>query len=527
MSLKEENEIKKILKFVDSKRLILEHNKSLFKIMEGDLLTFILEDLAKQMSSKSFNIIKHRVAPINLLRKLVDKLSMIYSTSPTRTVESKNKNDMTLMNFYVKSGNWDQKLNLANENFNTYKNTWVEPFVSNGKPQLRSIPSDRFLVYSDDPMNELEPTHFIKFLGKRMKGDKALDIMQITTKDEVTIVDEKGERQLDMLQKLKNIDGVNPFKTLPGIYLNRSHNMLVPIPDSDTIRMTKLLPVLISDLNYAVMFQAFSIIWGIDVNDENLQMAPNAFWRFKSDKKGIGDSKPQIGVIKPEVDIAQVVDLIKNELGMWLQSKNIKPGSIGKLDSQNISSGISKMVDEMDTFEDREKQVRFFKPGEELLWRKIAENFHPIWVERGLIDEKKRFSASFEPVVEFVDQRPMFNRTEVLEEVEKEMSLGILDKKRAAQRVNPTQTEEQIDELLADVEAERTIEMGAEGGGHIHKMPDGSTTGPAIDVGEGLHSHSYSGGETEPAKEGQGHTHRTDGGSTGPPIEQGESEDEA
>ena len=82
------------------------------------------------------------------------------------------------MSWYMKEANWDQMMNMATENFNTYKNTWIEPYVVNGSPRLRSIPSDRFLVWSNDPVNDMEPTHFIKFLGKRQKGDKQVDVMQ-------------------------------------------------------------------------------------------------------------------------------------------------------------------------------------------------------------------------------------------------------------------------------------------------------------------------------------------------------------
>jgi len=261
------------------------------------------------------------------------------------------------------------------------------------------------------------------------------------------------------------IDGFNFFLKIPGIYTNRSLSNIVPPIDTDMLKMTLLIPILLSDLNFAVMFQAFSIIWGIDLDDENLEMSPNAFWRFKSSKGRNGvDSKPQIGSIKPQVDINEVMEFILAQLSLWLESKNIKPGSIGKMDGRNFANASAKIIDEMDTSEDRQKQVDFYEDTEHELWNLVAHHMHPHWRETGEIDDKRVFTdeASVETV--FNEQRPFIKRIDVVNEVKAEMELGLLDKKRAAMRLNPEMTEKEIDELLADALADRTILMDGEEG---------------------------------------------------------------
>lgn len=522
-------ELEALKKHIECQQATLCHNHELFDIIEGDLLSYVKEDLQKQLSPQNFAQILHRIAPINLLRRTVDKLSQIYSDGPTRNLLKPNKKDSELMEFYTKSANWNQQMNVANENFNTYKNTWIRPVVDRyGKPQLVSIPSDRFTVYGADPENPTQPTHLVIFAGAKHKmigktrDSRMVEIWHVYTDEEFIIIDSDLEIQTEDMAALK-LDGKNPYETLPGVYVNRSANLIVPKPDSDTLKMTKLFPILLSDLNFAVMYQCFSIIYGIDVDDENIVMSPNAFWRFKTDNKGSSEKKPQVGVIKPQVDIDQVIGLIQAQLAMWLQSKNIRPGAVGQLRAESFSSGVSKMVDEMDTFEDRQKQVGYFTPAENALWIKIARNFHPYWLSAGKIDTKGKFSPNFEVNTKFVDQRPMFDRKAVLDEVQQEIDLRILDRKRAATRVNPTMSQEEIEQMLADVDAEMTVTMPGEGGqgGHTHEMPDGGQTGPPIDVGNELHTHSIpGGGETEPAADSPGHTHGLpDGGKTGPEIE--------
>src|SRR5690606_24336109 len=101
-----------------------------------------------------------------------------------------------------------------------------------------------------------------------------------------------------------------------------------------------------------------SVMYGIDVDDQGIRYAPNAFWTFKS-KVG-SDQKPQVGVLKPSADIAQSLSLIANELALWLQSKDITPGAFGEINGTNFSSGIAKIIDNMDTSENRKEQVTIF-----------------------------------------------------------------------------------------------------------------------------------------------------------------------
>jgi hypothetical protein len=440
----------------------LEHNEALFTIYEGDLLSYVLKDLQAQFSAKSFEAVKYRVAPINVLKRLVDKLSKIYAKPPQRKITGGSQKDQDLVDFYRTEMDMDNSMTLANEFFNLFKTCAIEPFLDRGNPKLRLIPSDRFFVYSNDPVNPMRPTHFVKIMGKIKRADgRESPLFYGYTDQEFLAFDDKGEIVTEIMMRpdISVLEGKNPYGKIPVVYVNRSKHDLTPKIDTDTLAMTKLIPILLSDLNYAVMFQAFSIIYGIDLDEENLSMSPNAFWRLKSDPNAASGNKPSIGVIKPEVNIHEVLSLIKAEMGFWLQSKNIKPGAMGNLSVEHMASGISKAIDEMDTSEDRQKQTMFFKDAEADLFDLLINNMHPVWMRDPSFKNRLGFSSGVKITTHFAEQRPIVDTSKQIDDQIKKLMAGLQDKRGALSELYPDWDDEQLDEKLEAIELDRTTEI--------------------------------------------------------------------
>lgn len=456
-----EVELKQLTKYITDNHGILAENHALFDIYQGQLLPYIEAALDKMLTLSSLEIAKQRIAPINTLKRIIDKLSKIYSKQPRRRAlvnGEPSERDQALLDWYCKEMKCDIYWSTANELFNLHKCVFVEPFVSNGKPGMRAVPADRFLVRSTDPIDPTRPTEYIKIMPSQdPRSAKFKNNYYVYTADEFTPINSDGKIMADVLQAVGNPEGINPFGAIPGVYINRDLYSVFPKPDSDMLRMSVLLAVMLGDINTAVAFQAFSIIFAIDVNAENLQMSPNTFWNLKSDK--LGDKKPEVGTIKPTVDITEVQNLIMTELAFWLNTKNIRPGSVGDASVEQFASGISKMIDEMDTSEDRQIQTQFFKQGEEDFWTFIAYKAHPFWVRNKLINQSALFTPGVEFVVEFPEQLPFAKRAEVLKDVIQEMKEGLTTKKRALKRLEPDMTEAEIESLLLEVEEESVIQV--------------------------------------------------------------------
>lgn len=469
MSLKDD--VKVLVEHWKDQKNRIEHNNALFNIYEGDLASYILSDLKSYLSDTAFQQIKFRVAPINILKRMIDKLSQLYTKPPIREVVSgvgsdASKKDEDLVQYYVDSMDLNTYGGLANDFFNLFKYTWLEPYVDEGTPRIRVIPSDKFFVWSSNIVNPLKPTHFVKIVKKYKRPDGQERVLFYGyTDEEFLIFNDKEEIEYDLMAQVYANSpeefGKNPYGTLPGVYINRSRFDLIPQIDTDTLSMTKIIPILLSDVNFATMFQAFSIIYGVDLDDENLSMSPNAFWRFKSDPNN-PESKPSVGVIKPEADVDKVLNLIYAQLSMWLNSRNIRPGTIGAIDVQNYASGISKAIDEMDTSEDRQDQIPYFKHAESELWSKIINNFHPVWLGLPEFDNKVAFSRGVKVITNFAEQRPMFDRSKLIDDELKLIDAGLESRAGALKVINPDWTDDQVEAKLAEVEAEDADAEGSQ-----------------------------------------------------------------
>lgn len=445
-----------LLDHIENQEQLLKHNRKLFNVYEGELLPLVAESLKQHLSPQVFQQVVSRISPINVLIKIIDKLSKIYQQDPSRIIIDGNETDTELLKYYERSFRMNNTMNISNESFNLYKNNLLQVFAHQGKPRLRSIPSDRFIVYSDDPVDPLTPTHVVLIDKEEYdeRGSKKV-IFHAYSDSEFIVFDSDGDVRGDIMREMGMEEGLNPVGKMPFVYINRSKSLLVPKMDTDTLTMTVLIPVLLSDLNLAAMYQAFSILYGINVDDDDLVIAPNAFWRFKSDSTAEGN--PEVGSIKPETDIDAVLKLIQAQMSFWLQSKGIRPGSIGSLDGENMASGISKMVDESDTTEDRKKQVGYYDPAEQELWKLIIDYMHPYWLSSGQIEPMPLFSPQCYVKTNFSQQTPLMNRMQMIDEVIKEMDAGILSKKQAVARLDPHLTEEDIDARLAEIEEERSF----------------------------------------------------------------------
>jgi uncharacterized coiled-coil protein SlyX len=249
-----------------------------------------------------------------------------------------------------------------------------------------------------------------------------------------------------------NLDGINPVGQIPGIYINRSNFHLTPLPDTDFMSMIRLVPVMFSDLNFAAMMQAFSILYGINVVTENLTMSPNKFWQFNQDPTL--DVVPQVGMIKPEVNIAEMQEYIMKLLSFWLSTRNVKAGTVGRADDS--LSGISKMIDEADTSADRQKQVVHFQRAEDDLWELITRKLHPYWVKNKMINTQLEWSPNVEIKIDFPEQLPLIDRSKILEDSLKELEADLTLPEIVIHKLNPTLTESEVEDLYNEITERRS-----------------------------------------------------------------------
>ena len=446
------DQIPELIKHYEDNKPFLTHNKNIFEILEGDLLDKVEKELREQLvSANATEQAASLIPPINILRRVVDKLTKIYSNTVIRTASEERY--QPVVEYYVKQFDLNTKFNEVNRFFNSTKYSAVEPFIYKDEPNLRVLLPDQFLPYSDDNINPVIPTAIIKSQGEITKesGSKST-LLFITSDDEFIAVDTDGDIHPEFM--VDNA-GENPFGIIPTSYANKSRHLLIPLEDSDTMKMSILLPLLLSHLNYAIKFQSHSILYGIDIDGQNLSMNPDSFWILKSDAAG---KKPEIGSLKPDVDIKTVDAHIMEMFELWMETRNIRVNTSGRV--QNAISGVSLAIKEMDTTSDRKEQINYFIDYEKDFWTRMI-NIHNTWLSKGIVKGMPQLPEDFEVKVEFEEPKTLESKSDKITRLKEERDAGFTTTKRAIIELNPRMKEEEIDELLSEIEGEQRIIIDA------------------------------------------------------------------
>jgi hypothetical protein len=430
------------------------HNEEVLDIYEGNLLEYVEKLMQETLDKRYFNQIRHRVLPINFIQKIVDKLAKSYAESPMRKAE-----DQDFVDFYTRAMDLDSQMMLAEEYSHLNKGYALKPKLTNkGRLKMDVLPYDKFLVIADDNSDQMCPTVFIEFLGKteRQIIDKNqqenIEIVEeyIAYSDtEIIAFDNSGNK---IPHYTESINDINPIGMIPFVYGNRSKSNIVPKQDKDFLKLSKILPLMLSDVNGAIMFQCFTLIYGIDVEFNDAKMNPNAIWDLSSREKS--DKTAQIGTLQPSVDSDKALTFFKNILAMWLDSKGIDAGSIMNLDSQTIASGLSKAMDELDTTEARKKSIGFMSKEEKALFKLLAR-LNNYWMKlpmsKGLnlrIVNEEAIDESIE--IEFKEPMAKLDYTTEVNNSINMLNNGLSYREKEIKRLHPYISEDEINLIFEE-----------------------------------------------------------------------------
>lgn len=439
---------KQIIEYIKDHRNFLLQNTEALDIYEGNLKPYVDNILKTSLSANYYHAIKDRILPINILQRYVDKVSTTYSKPPVRT--SNNPKSQEFVDFYSATLNINNSAMIADAYSNLFKGYAWEPYIDkSGKPALRELPFNSFLVMSDSMVSPEEETIFIKFMGKQTEDDESM-LLFVYTDTEFDAFYMSG---MEASQYLVENEGMNVIGTIPFVYGKRQKNRLIPVLDSDMLAITKAIPCQLTDASGAQLFQSYSIIYGIDISAENLKMSPNALWSIKSDRES--DKNPQLGVLTPTADTDKVLSFITTTFTLWLETKGVRVGSVGSMDASNLSSGISKIIDEMDVHELKKKSQFWFKKDEEELWNVKLPKIHNYWIKSGLLNPSMMpplmpDEQDPEIYVEFESPKPMISRMEEINQIKAELELGTLTMEQAIRKLHPELDDDEVAQTMSN-----------------------------------------------------------------------------
>jgi hypothetical protein len=458
--------VKESLDFIKAHEEYLRVAEDLFNIYNRRISPYIKKRIDIDFQGTSTRTeAKTRISAINVLPKIVNKLSNVYKTQVIRTPDNGvgEENITRIMTAWK----MDQALANANKMLNLFRCVALEPIMQTNS--IRVLPAHRFLVMGDGTIDNVM-TQFIKIIGTKSLGSvSSVTEYEAYTTEEFVRFDSNGT----VTQQIPNEFGV-----IPVIYATRDCVTLMPDVDDDTINMVTLLPLLLTDLNFAMKYQCFSIIYTMNLEAKNLTVAPNAMWNFKSD--GADGDKGELGMLNPTVRAADMLDTIKAQYSIWLEERGIKISALEKASMDNLS-GIAKAIDQADVTEDLKYQRGIFKDIERELFSTIGKLATPN------IDLLVSTSFHEETLVEET-------ATEKVDRIIKKLDAQLMSWERALKEANSHMTDADIETMKAEIikakALKETLERKADNG-----MGTGSNAGSAsqIEVPEGLFGTSGTG----------------------------------
>jgi hypothetical protein len=432
------------LKHIESNKSYLRFNKQIFDISEGALIDYVATVIHNQVTRRSSaDKMVERIPPINIMNKIVNRISNLYSSDVSR-----DTNDEDMVNYFQDGLNEDMQ--EAQKNLNRYKSSCVKLYEDpkTKKIETMPVPSWQVLPFSDDPTDKKRVTAMIELVGA--KNNK--QVYWIYSEDEFLSIDENGAIVTeDMVEN----GGINPFGVIPFVYRGVSKNLLIPLPDKDLLQMTVLIPLLMSEINFGAAYLSNPIIYGLnlDLQDSEFNKNPDAIIMLQTDptKDGTGS----LNVLQPNMNIDAQLKLVMEQLNVWLETRDIKAGTVGG-GAQATTSGIALMIENMDGTRAVKQQARIFKNIEKELWYKLAV-MHNAIVDAGRADNTARFKDDFYLDVSFVENDIPETRSDKVTTQKLEVDARLKSRQTAIKELNPDWDLDRIEVEIQLIDQENSL----------------------------------------------------------------------
>lgn len=430
-----------------------------------------------------------RLAPINLLKKIVNKRSSIYKKAPTRTTT--NPSDQKLVDYYVESMKLNQIMQKANRYFTLASNTVIYTRPHNGKLCANVVPC---WLYSIVPnvydKTKIECYVFNSFIEagtqtpitqvpsatgqgtnlattEKLPGDKVAseENSSLTEARQFifwTASEHETRNSNGELIKLSPEKGdeqyVNPIGRLPIVNIAKDRdNEPWATQGEDMVDLTIAIQMGWTDVLTIAKHQGFSILTIVSEEEpKQLTIGINKAVWLKSRQ---GGPTPSISYVQGSSPLSEYKELLMDLLGLLLSTNDMDPQSIGgSKGSRTFTSGFHALIAMADNLEATEADKPTLLDAERDQWD-VIKSWHNWMLESGveMEDESKalgKFSEDFEIQIQYADIKPLESEDEVLNRIEKERKLELITRRDALKKLYPDLTEDQIDEKLKKIEEE-------------------------------------------------------------------------
>ena len=380
------------------------------------------------LKDKGFTDVKIPLHWINITKKIIDKISLVYKNPPDRSM-GENSN---YIDWIAEHPKFDISLQVADQLKNLFHNVLFRPVYFKGKFNFW-IEEDFIPFFKEgDP---LEPIGYAIPLRRETTQTNANKISErqwwaYWSDDYYYWFDDDGIIKPDPDYP----DMVNPYGKIPMIEMRKEMavNEYWPEGAMDLAKANQAINVALNNLNYTLYFQSFNQPYVSGVSEDQAQNLV-----FGQNKIiGLPETESSIGLLNYSPAIAQAVDAIRSQIEMIgnMYNVNIK----GSLEG-SAPSGFSLLVQNIDLMESRENDVKYCKMYEKEIYDIIQIQDEVLNLGYKLPKRDKNNKLT----VDFQDINFPINAAEEREDKDWNLDHNIISVVDIIQANNPDMTEEE------------------------------------------------------------------------------------
>jgi hypothetical protein len=489
MALMTDEELKQIVKEINgqeenNRRILMKRRHDIFK--DGGR-KFLIEQITREFGKEALD--EMRLAPVNLLKKIVSKRSRVYKKAPTR--KTTNPKDQALVDYYVEELDLNVLMQKVNRYYNLFSNCTI--YTRPGPDGLESVVVPPYLysvkanslnqskidafVYSafvrGDSMTPLEGVppasgqeNFSLQKGFKSSGDKIAS-NEIDTDQEANqhiywsdvehfTLDKDGNKLL-LNPKMGTEQWLNPIMRKPVVNVTKDRdNESWATQGEDIIDLTMAIQLGWSDLLTISKHQGFSLLTVVSEEEpKKINVGINRAVWLRAKPDGV---TPSISYVQAQSPLDQYKNLLMDLLGLLLTTNEMDPNSIGGSGStQSFTSGFHALIAMSDNLEAIESDKPAMMAAELDQWD-VIQKWHNYLYDVGALDEDAKvlgkFSEEFEIQIIYADAKPLQSEQEQVALIKDLRAEGLITRADALKKLNPEMTDDQVIEKLKQIDAE-------------------------------------------------------------------------
>ena len=336
------------------KDMKFSNNQSRYMFIDK-LLDYYQGDDTGKYISQYFKATAFKEIPLmsyNVTKRMIDKMSRIYTLGASRTLPEKNDEYLSLIRYKDFKMKHIEKMTKLIGTI-AVQVSWKDN--GNGLQYFDYTPFYKFDVILN-PDNPLEPTALI--YPMMMPSDDstvAPDPLYCYWDHQYKII-----YDANMVEK-QRIE--NPYGRIPFVFFHRDHQIdnFFCYPAFDIISVNEMINILFGEMNLGMIFQMFGqyVATGL-YQDEKIQ-------RAGSDEIIVMPEGTDLSIVSPTVNINDALKLARAMLELVAQNNHLNI-SFSETNKDRPSSGIALKIKDLEKFEDYQDDLEIFAHLERSLY---------------------------------------------------------------------------------------------------------------------------------------------------------------